>query len=335
MASATGSARAQLIAIGEDQTLFNWATDMAQDYVDDFIAIEGHRADVNYRVAACARPFEVTWEHHYDAVRAVNANDAYLDHVRRWDAEHGAQMVLANEPNSFFGLAALHSRNDGRTTEEQRRVLEQVGPSALSAIRLQRALEHRGAEMLRNSLEAMRNAAILLDSTGRVCAVTPAAEALLGSETVQVRSGTLRAMRPDVDASLQNIIGSALDNRKPTSELWLRTVRGPTLLEAFTLPRQDWAFGFAPRVIVTMKSPLGLSGAHPDRLGAAFGLTRAEGEIVSLLVQGHSRQQIATIRGVSVQTVASQLRTIFVKCDVNREAELVSIARAVIEMAAG
>jgi len=52
-----------------------------------------------------------------------------------------------------------------------------------------------------------------------------------------------------------------------------------------------------------------------------------------LLAQGHSRKTVAQMRGVSVQTVVAQLRTIFQKCGVNREAELVAIARTVIEMA--
>lgn len=333
LASATGSSRAQLLAIGERHTLFNWVTDLDDGYLEDFLAIEGHRADVNYRVAA-ARGAEVAWEQHYDAVRAVSTNEAYMDHVRRWDAEHGAQLVLADEPQGFFGLAALHSASDGRTTEQDRQMLAAAAPHVMAAIRLQRALEHQGAELLRGSLDALRTAAVLLDATGRVCAVTAAAERLLAPDTLQVRAGTLRAARPDLDRALHMRIGLALaGHRASPFEMWLQAAHGPLLVEICALPRQAWNFGFAPSVIVTLKAPLGFTGEQGARLSAALELTRAEGEIVALLAQGHSRQDIARMRGVSAQTVTSQLRTIFQKAGVNREAELVSIARAVVEMA--
>lgn len=333
LASATGSSRAQLVAIGDRQTLFNWVTDVDAGYVDEFIAIEGYRPEVNYRVAASSGVGELVWEDHYDAVRAQATNEVYIDHVRRWDAEHGAQTVLADDADAFFGLAALHAAGDGRTTPDQRRILRAISPAVLSAIRVQQAIEHQGIAMLRGSLEALRTAAILLDGRGRVCAVTQAAEALLGAETVQVRKGRLRSARADVERALFARLGSAIERDAPPSEFWFGTAQGPMHLSVCGLPRADWAFGFAPRVIVTLKAPAPLSNHHAGTLSDALALTPAEGEVVALLVQGHSRQEIAALRGVSAQTVSSQLRTIFHKAGVNREAELVSIARAVIEMA--
>lgn len=334
LAGATGSSRAQLLGIGGHNTLFNWVTDIEEGYVEDFAAIEGHRPDVNYRVAAARGAFQLAWEHHYDEVRAASTNEAYMQHVRRWDAEHGAQLALSDDPRSFFGLAALHSASDGRTTEEQRQVLAEVAPQVMAAIRLQTAIEHQGAELLRGSLDALRAAAVLLDAAGRVCAVTGAADGLLGRDTFQIRAGMLHAGRTDLDRILQVNIGLALANRQALpSEMWLQSPAGPLLVEICTLPRQEWNFGFAPAAIVTLKTPLGFCGEQGARLSAALELTRAEGEIVALLAQGRSRQEIAQMRGVSTQTVASQLRTIFQKAGVNREAELVSIARAVVEMA--
>ncbi|MEE4451504.1 helix-turn-helix transcriptional regulator [Novosphingobium resinovorum] len=289
---------------------------------------------MNYRVAASGKPYELIWEQHYDTVRAIATNDAYMEHVRKLDSEHGAQIVLDSGPTSFFGLAALHSASDGRTTETQRQALLDVSPQVMAAIRLQSAIEHQGAELLHGSLDALRTAAIMLDAVGRVRSVTSTAEKLLAPDTLQVRGGALRAARPDLDRQLQARIGLALASRRAMpSEIWLRSVHGPLLVEICALPRQDWNFGFAPSVIVTLKAPAGLAGDQGARLSAALELTRAEGEIVALLAQGHSRQDIARMRGVSAQTVSSQLRTIFQKAAVNREAELVSIARAVVEMA--
>ncbi|TCM18920.1 DNA-binding CsgD family transcriptional regulator [Novosphingobium sp. PhB165] len=329
----TGSSRAQLLALGHRFRSFNWATDCPPDYEEEFIAAGGLRRDVNYRVAATRAPMELTWEAHYQEVRQNGTNEAYLDHVRKYDAEFGAQIVLSQRPGVFFGLAVLHGHREGLTTEAQRAVLQAVAPHVLAAIRMQDAIEHQGIDLLRGSLEAFQSPAILLDSLGRVCDATETARALLGPGTLQVRAGTLHASRPDVDRLLQKRIAAALAGAADgPADLWLRSDTDLLLIDVRTLPRHDWSFGFAPRVIVTLRAPLGPAQAQGRTIGTALGLTAAEGEVVALLAHGHSRQEAANLRGVSVQTVIAQLRTIFQKCGVNREAELVALARAVMEM---
>jgi DNA-binding CsgD family transcriptional regulator len=333
LASMTGSSRAQLLALGDRHTAFNWVTDGDRIFLSEFEAIGGYRPDVNYRVAATRAPLELSWEAHYAAARAVSTDERYLDYVRRHEAEFGVQMVLSQRPGVMFGLAALHGQRDGPTTEAQRDVFRQVGPTVLDAIRLQDSIEHQGAALLQGSLEAMSSAAILLDAVGKVCGMTPAAQALLGRTTLQVRSGALHAVRQDIDLSLQSRIAAALDGSSiGPADLWLRTEDHLILLDVRTLPRHDWTFGFAPRAVVTLRTPLAPNLVPARRLAEAMRLTSAEAEVVALLAQGHSRQTAARMRGVSVQTVVAQLRTIFQKCGVNREAELVAIARTVIEM---
>ncbi|PZQ51894.1 MAG: helix-turn-helix transcriptional regulator [Novosphingobium pentaromativorans] len=334
LASRTGSSRAQLLALGDRHAAFNWVTDADPSFLTEFDKIGGYRPDVNYRVASTRAPLELSWEAHYAEARAVSTNEAYLDYVRRHDAEFGVQMVLSQRVGVLFGLAALHGSKDGVTTEAQRDVFRQVGPAVLDAIRLQDAIEHQGADLLKGSLESMRNAAILLDAVGKVCGMTSAAQALLGPRTLQVRGGGLFAARPDLDQILQKRIAAALAGTADgPADLWLRGDNELLLIDARTLPRQDWTFGFAPRAIVTLRAPLALDQLPARRLAEALGLTLAEAEVVTLLAQGHSRQATAQLRGVSVQTVVAQLRTIFQKCGVNREAELVAIARTMIEMA--
>jgi DNA-binding CsgD family transcriptional regulator len=334
LASHTGSARAQLLALGERHAAFNWVTDANPTFLTEFDTIGGYRPDVNYRVATTRAPLELTWEVHYTAARAISTNEAYLDYVRRHDAEFGVQMVLSQRPGVLFGLAALHGQAEGHTTEAQREVFRRIGPTVLDAIRLQDAIEHQGAALLKGSLESMSSAAILLDAVGKVCGMTSAAQALLGPWTLQVRSAALHAVRQDIDQRLQARIAAALAGLDTgPADLWLRSEDSLILIDVRTLPRQDWSFGFAPRVLVTLRAPLAASHVPAQRLAEALHLTTAEAEVVMLLAQGHSRQTVAQMRKVSVQTVVAQLRTIFQKCGVNREAELVAIARTVIEMA--
>lgn len=68
------------------------------------------------------------------------------------------------------------------------------------------------------------------------------------------------------------------------------------------------------------------------RLQRLFGLTTAEAETTVLLANGGSLEAIAEARGVSVDTVRTQLRRVFTKTGIHRQGELVC---AVGRLAAG
>lgn len=63
-------------------------------------------------------------------------------------------------------------------------------------------------------------------------------------------------------------------------------------------------------------------------LQSLYSLTPAESELVRLLVQGRSLEQAAAARGVSLNTVRTQLKHIFSKTDTKRQGELVQMVLA-------
>jgi DNA-binding CsgD family transcriptional regulator len=91
------------------------------------------------------------------------------------------------------------------------------------------------------------------------------------------------------------------------------------------LPRKDWALGFEPRAIVTLHAPGGIGAVRREQLRNLFGFTQAEAEIAIMTAEGTSREEIASARGAAVNTVSSQLKSIFAKADVTREAQLVAL----------
>jgi DNA-binding CsgD family transcriptional regulator len=327
MAEATGSARGQLIFMGERHLKLNYVTNITDEYHTDFRAIEGHRPDVNWRVGASGAPFEVIYERHYDAFRAQHTDERYLEHVRRFDAEDGVQTVLFSGHSGTFGLAALNARSDGRTRAEDREIFAVAARHALAALRVQIALESQGADLVRGSLEALKVAAVLVDGHGRVCGITPSAEAVLSSGAFRVVQGRMMARTRKDDVALQARLSRGMNGGNPAGPDWWTRVSGrPCLVEVNRLPERDWTFGFQPHLIVTFRFPVPIGRDDAGRLGAALPLTHAEAEVLALLAAGAPRATIAAARGTSVETVSTQLRAIFAKCEVRREAELVALA---------
>jgi DNA-binding CsgD family transcriptional regulator/PAS domain-containing protein len=62
-----------------------------------------------------------------------------------------------------------------------------------------------------------------------------------------------------------------------------------------------------------------------QNLETLYQLTHAEAELVRLVAEGRSLEQVATERGVTMNTVRSQLKQVFSKTDTSRQGELVHL----------
>ena len=56
-----------------------------------------------------------------------------------------------------------------------------------------------------------------------------------------------------------------------------------------------------------------------------YELTRAEADLVRLVSEGRSLEEVARTRGVTINTVRSQLKQVFSKTDTSRQGELVHL----------
>lgn len=335
LASATGSSRAHLITLNHRHARFSWLTDGPPGYSHLFMEIEAYRPEVNYRIAAMDAPMTITFEQDYDLARQeTGTNEIYLDHARRLEGEFGCQSVLMQRDDSMIGLAMLHGQKDGRTTIEQRDVFSRSLSHVLAAVRLQNAIDHQGGELLRGSLDTMRTAAVLIDGAGRVCGWTEQGEKVLSGGSFVISHGQLHAAHAGFDKRFQFALGAAIVmQQQPGEDLWVPQASPPMLVEVNALPMRPWSLGFAPAAIVTFRSPVQTDLLDGALLAEVLGLTRAEGDVAAMVAMGQSRQAVAAARHTSVQTVTAQLRSIFQKCGVRREAELVGIALQVGQLA--
>lgn len=329
LADATGSSRAQLVGIGGPANIpFNWVTGFPERALREFVEIGGGSPDVNPRVAASqlAAVMEVVHEDHYDRVTPEIQSDIYADFARDNDIPFGCQTALQIDRHGLIGLAVLRSERDGRTTPEQRAMFARVATHVRSAVRVQSALEHRGAAMVAGAFETLDAAVFVLDALGHVAAHTPAAERLLAGGRLRIVDHRLSAAPRGDGAALDHAIRRMIDAAdQPMTSLLLRGAPDDEMLvvDVSRLPRQPWSLGYRPSLLLVLRGSGRLHAARFDLLRDAHGLSRAEADIVLRLAAGDDRESIAAARGVSVQTVRTQLKTIFAKIGVRREVDLV------------
>lgn len=332
MAKHARSAHGQLIAIGSDNIVsFNHITDYDFERHRAFDAQRESYSSDNWRIGASRGPMEIVSERDYDAARALCRDDFYDDFVAGADIPFGCQTVLLQQPGLMLGLAALRNQRDGKTDEDDRNAFADAAPLALAAARMQLALDHQGAMMIAGAFEAMSAAAFLINGAGAVRAMTaPAEAAAAAGRLVTVSRGRLHARRGDIDQRLQAAIARGLDLETPAGPVgrfWLDDDHGAPAhrCEVFVLPRVEFSFGFAPRVLVTVREPLGLTDPEQQAIADLMGLTASEAAIAIALANGTDRESIAAARGSSPGTVGFQIKTLFRKADVTREGELVAL----------
>jgi DNA-binding CsgD family transcriptional regulator len=85
------------------------------------------------------------------------------------------------------------------------------------------------------------------------------------------------------------------------------------------------AFGPAPVALLTIAPPTSRNFADPIFVASMFDLTPAEAKIAVALLEGGDLRSIAAAQCVSVETVRTQLKSLFAKTDTSRQADLIAL----------
>jgi DNA-binding CsgD family transcriptional regulator len=85
------------------------------------------------------------------------------------------------------------------------------------------------------------------------------------------------------------------------------------------------AFGPVPVALLTIAPSTSKNLADPIFIGSMFDLTPAETKITIALLHGGNLRGIAAVQHVSIETVRTQLKSIFAKTNTSRQADLIAL----------
>jgi DNA-binding CsgD family transcriptional regulator len=186
--------------------------------------------------------------------------------------------------------------------------------------------------VLETALDMLPTAVIFLGAKGEVVLMNRSASALIAEKDglLATRDG-LCAERESESALLGKTVHGAAStsNRNGFSvggtSLISRRTRAP--LQVLVSPiRNSTLKPLQPiSAVAFVVDPCKQQRPGPDILHALFGLTPAECRVALLLGDGHPPKQIAGKLGVSIDTVRSQMKSIFGKTNVKRQSELVRL----------
>lgn len=245
-------------------------------------------------------------------------------------------VICAHESRPIAGIA-IYRREGGRAFEpEDMELLDALVPhfSRAYAIHAQLTNTRHERTALTEVIDRLPMGVILVDAGGRAILKNRSVERILAlQDGFRLERGRPCVDDPRENRALQTVIaevakarpepgepgGGALCVSRPSGRrsfaLWVGS-----LLKSSPENRTDEA-----KAILFIADPEGGQISTTVALESLYQLTRAEAELVRLLAEGYSLDQVAQTRGVTMNTVRSQLKQVFCKTDTSRQGELVHL----------
>jgi DNA-binding CsgD family transcriptional regulator len=241
----------------------------------------------------------------------------------RWFA--GVKVASGDD---LWCLAIQRSIAQGPFSPVEQKALAKVSTQLSSAAALARAVGFAGAQSAVEAFELSGSAVVLLNRRAEIIRLNPSAEKLLGrglrvagkrlvSHDSQASAALDRALR----TLLWNTAGSALHPPVALPRTGLRPLLAyPVKLSGVT------ANVLADcQALLVLVDPEKRGGPPEASLRSGFGLTAAEARLAARLAAGETIDAVAGELGIAKETARNQLKSIFAKTGVRRQAELVAL----------
>lgn len=328
LVEATGSYAANIIPATSRIPNLVIATDGVKAILEEYFSEGWHIRDWRVRALSLLEKQGTACDQQYTTQDEFRNLDYY-----RFHAKYGVGktcMIGFSVPEDLLCLTLHRTLSNDFFNQNEAAILRRVRDRLMVAATMMR---HMSAHRIGGMVEAFHStgiAAVFFDRFCRVTEITANAEVILGKE-IFIRDKTIHAYLPEVTVAIQRRM------RTITSERWLQPDGADG---ALLIPRKEG------RPLSVRVQRLGGSlpdfFAHsvglcllddPDRakqrsrvhLNELFGLTDAEAGIAQLVAGGLSLKEIATKRSISYETVRTHVRSIFLKTDTKRQAELTAV----------
>jgi DNA-binding CsgD family transcriptional regulator/PAS domain-containing protein len=233
-------------------------------------------------------------------------------------------------------LRLIRGPEESAFSERDKALCALIVPHLERAIDIHARLSRMTSErdLFAGTVEQLAVGAILLDEHGLFLQANQLATQILAEKDgLQVRQRHIESSEQQSSRELRDIIQRVLVNGRSKAPAVVEALRirrpsgRPDLgLLVRLVPQYAWAEGqHAPAVAVFISDPGQRGEPSEQTLSQLFGLTRAEAALATQLSRGLQLQDAADALNISPHTARTQLKAIFAKTGVSRQAELVRL----------
>lgn len=264
------------------------------------------------------------------------ASDYYLHYLKPIDLFR-ILGVDTQEPGGMLArLRFSRRRSEPCFSPRDRELLEYIAPHLQRAIQIYAKLNRTTSErdLYAGAVDQLSVATIILDEQGQLLNTNAIAKAMLEEgDGIGLKGPHLHVNGRDTNIRLQaalRAVISAQQNRETSVVRALSVPRGGDRsdlgLVIRPVPTSQWSEGqSSPCAAVFISDPDMHDSASQHVLGELLGLSPAEANLAILLTRGLSLAEASETQNISQHTARAQLKSIFAKTGVSRQAELVRL----------
>lgn len=253
--------------------------------------------------------------------------------------EHQLGMRIAEDARRVLWFGSARGIDDTPLTPADTAKLNALGPHLKRAVQIgsQFAVAQEAGALATAVLEGLPTGVVLLDEDARSLYANPAAERLLaGSRGASLRGRHLVADEPGPHDALRALVAGAVATgagrgTSPGGRLLVEDAPVGERLVVHVFPCSDRRLPLDPAgrrvcAIVFLGRESDAIRPQPDVLRGLYGLTSAEARLAAALGEGTPLEEAADAFAISRHTARAQLRAVFQKTGVRRQADLLRLA---------
>lgn len=255
----------------------------------------------------------------------------YQDFIQRSGLSEFAGVRVGREDH-VWNLSLQRSAGSEPYSEQELMFLAKLSDQLDVVVKTSQALHLQKGLSALDAFEFSSQAALLLDRTGKVVCVNATAQGILGDD-LQISGGRLVSTAPQSAERLNGLF----------KELFWRMTSA--LVSPLVLPKRNGGrlVIYAMRLPGMADSPLtafhsiliitdsdGIQPPSASTLRLVYDLTPAEARLAMALRGGTDLAAYASAAAISKETVRNQLKSVFGKVGVSRQAELAAVLSALI-----
>jgi DNA-binding CsgD family transcriptional regulator len=265
---------------------------------------------------------------------ALEQSEYYVAYLKPAGVFHIMGADTTTEDGTHARLRISRGADEANFNDAERALCGRLIPHLTQAIALHARLTRIESEraLYATTIDKLAMGTILLDENGLVVSTNPIAQDILAcNDALRIEDGQLRA-DDECGRQLQQLIQDAIDSRsrgQPGMARALRIEYGEGLglgLVIRPVPTSAWAEGQSgPAVAIFLSDPTREQTTSHTTIIELFNLSNAEAALALLLAKGLTLAEASDELHISQHTARAQLKAIFAKTQVSRQAELIRL----------
>lgn len=267
---------------------------------------------------------------------ALEASDYYKYYLRPIDLFRILGVDTIEPGGMLARLRFSRRRSEAPFSEQDRLLLTRVTPHLQRATQFYAKLSRTTSErdIYAGAVDQLSLATIILDERGRLLNTNSVAQSLLEEEDgLSLRKLHLHIQNRELNKTLQEAVTTIIAAQQRGETSLVRALRIPRSAGRADLgmvirpvPLSEWGEGqSSPCATLFISDPDLRESASQQILGELFNLTPAEANLAILLSRGESLAEVSETQKISQHTARAQLKSIFAKTNISRQAELVRL----------